>query len=254
MISYPKPFLSRAAFSLKRGLAKALMLMAVIVMTLPIAASAEQFVLFDVTFTYTKADADNATPSKSHYYVREPDLSLKRPKDWTAPVDYRNGTTHVRLEVIEKPPGGEPTTWSVCYIPNKGQNHGYGCFNTDVYKEKGVYDKDISMKSFWQNDDIVWSQGIKRMDLVIKDNKNVKAHEREQEKFFPTKVRMTVIQVSAGSRYDPSLVPGLPKATAPEKKETKPAAKTTEAKSEAVVQTVTAALGCCGDAPVAEKK
>ena len=28
-----------------------------------------QFVLFDVEFTYTKADADNSTPSKSHYYV-----------------------------------------------------------------------------------------------------------------------------------------------------------------------------------------
>ena len=31
---------------------------------------AEQFVLFDVTFTFTKEDADNSKPSKSHYYVR----------------------------------------------------------------------------------------------------------------------------------------------------------------------------------------
>ena len=176
---------------------------------------AEQFVLFDVTFPYTKADADNATPSKSHYYVKGDRLNAQRPKDWTAPVDYRNGTVHVRLEVIEKPPGGEPTTWSVCYIPNKGQNHGYGCIGTDVYKEAGVYEKDIAMTKFWQNDDIVWSEGIKEMHLVIKDNSggNGHAHKRPDfEKFFPTKIRMTVIQVSAGAKYDPELVPNLPPA------------------------------------------
>ena len=32
----------------------------------PAAVRAEQFVLFDVTFTFTKTDADNSTPSKSH--------------------------------------------------------------------------------------------------------------------------------------------------------------------------------------------
>jgi len=36
------------------------------------------------------------------------------------------------------------------------------------------------------------------------------AHRRkEHEKFFPTKVRMTVIQVAAGSKYDARLVPDL---------------------------------------------
>lgn len=173
---------------------------------------ADQFVLFDVTFPFTKADADNATPSKSHYYVKGDKLNPERPKDWTAPVDYRNGTVHVRLEVLEKPAGGEPTTWSVCYIPNKGQHHGYGCVGTDVYKEKGVYEKDIDMTKFWQNDDIVWDQGIKEMHLVIKDNSGGQGHAHKRpdhEKFFPTKIRMTLIQVSKGAKYDPKLVPAL---------------------------------------------
>src|SRR4051812_34237450 len=74
--------------------------------------SAEQFTLFDVTFDYTKADAENSKPSPSHYYVKGDRLNPERPKDWTAPVDYRNGTVHVRLEVLDKPAGGEPTTWS----------------------------------------------------------------------------------------------------------------------------------------------
>lgn len=184
-------------------------------------AYAEQFVLFDVTFTFTKEDADNSKPSKSHYYVREKMLNPDRPKDWTSPVDYRNGTIHIRTEVIEKPAGSEPTTWSICYIPVKGQKNGYGCTGTVVYREKGVYDQDVSMKSFWQNDSIVWSEGIKQMDLVIKDNSGGSGHAHKRadfEKFFPTKIRITVVQVSAGSKYDPSLVPNLPDPKSPKPK------------------------------------
>ena len=181
---------------------------------------AEQFVLFDATFTYTKEDADNSKPSKSHYYVKGDKLNPDRPKDWTSPVDYRNGTVHIRTEVLEKPKGGEPTTWSLCYIPNRGQKNGYGCTGTVVYKEPGVYEQDISMKTFWENDSIVWQEGIKQMDLVIKDNSGGggHAHKRaDHEKFFPTKVRITMIQVSAGAKYDPKLVPNLPAEPAPSK-------------------------------------
>jgi hypothetical protein len=180
------------------------------------AASAQQFVLCDVTFTYTKEDADNSKPSKSHYYVRDKAINPDRPKDWTAPVDYRNGTVHIRLEVIDKPAGGEPTTWSLCYIPNKGQKNGYGCTGTDVYKEKGVYERDVKMTEFWQNDSIVWDEGIKEVHLVMKDDSGGGGHVHKRsdpEKFFPTKVRITMVQVAKGAKYDPKLVP-----TSPEKK------------------------------------
>lgn len=179
----------------------------------PALVQAEQFVLFDTAFTYTKEDADNSKPSKSHYYVRDKMLNPDRPRDWTSPVDYRNGTVHIRTEVLEKPAGEEPTTWSLCYIPNQGQKNGYGCTGTVVYREKGVYEQDVSMKSFWQNDSIVWSEGIKQMDLVIKDGSGGSGHAHKRpdhEKFFPTRVRITMVQVAAGSKYDPSLVPDLP--------------------------------------------
>ncbi len=177
------------------------------------AASAQQFVLCDVTFTFTKTDADNSKPSKSHYYVRGEAMSADRPRDWTAPVDYRNGTVHVRCEVIEKPEGGAPTTWTLCYIPNKGVKAGYGCTGTQVFKEKGVYERDVAMTSFWQNDNIVWEEGIKEMHFVIKDDTGGggHAHKRpDHAKFFPTKVRITMVQVAKGASYDPKLVPNLP--------------------------------------------
>ena len=170
-------------------------------------ARADQFALFDVTFTFTQEDALNSKPNQSHYYVKGDMLNAARPKDWTSPVDYRNGTVHVRLEVLEKPAGDQPTTWSVCYIPYKGQNHGYGCIGTGVYKTTGVHEKDLDMTTFWQNNDILWNQGIKEMHLVIKDDHNLHAHKRpDPEKFFPTKVRLTLIQVSKGSKYDPKQV------------------------------------------------
>ncbi len=179
-------------------------------------AQAEQFVLFDATFTYTKKDADTSKPSKSHYYVKEPLLNPDRPKDWTAPVDYRNGTVHIRAEILEKPPGGEKTTWTLCYIPNNGKGNGYGCTGTGLYTRAGIYESDVSMRKFWENDSILWDRGIKQMDLVIKDGSGGggHAHKRaDHEKFFPTKVRITMVQVSAGSKYDPKLVPNLPPKT-----------------------------------------
>lgn len=177
----------------------------------PGTARAEQFTLFDVTFTFTKADADNSTPSKSHYYVRGKAINPKRPLDWTTPVDYRNGTVHIRIEVLDRPASGEPVQWSLCYIPNHGQGNGYGCTGTDAYTVKGVYEKDVSMKSFWENDSILWAEGIKQMDLVMKDRDGAKTHTRpDPEKFFPTRVRIIMVQVSAGSTYDPNLVKNIP--------------------------------------------
>jgi hypothetical protein len=182
----------------------------ILALTAPLAA--EQFVLFDVTFTYTKADADNSTPSKSHYYVKGDKINPNRPIDWTSPVDYRNGTVHIRAEVLEKPAGGEETTWTLCYIPNQGQGNGYGCTGTQLYKEAGMYERDVPMTSFWENGSIIWSKGIKQMDLVIKDNSGGQGHAHrrsDHEKFFPTRMRITLIQVSKGATYDPS---GLPPA------------------------------------------
>jgi hypothetical protein len=196
------------------GLRRAIMLLTLC--AVPSVSHAEQFVLFDVTFTYTKENADNSKPNKSHYYVKGDRLNKDRPRDWTAPVDYRNGTVHIRAEVLEKPAGGEPTTWTICYIPNKGKGNGYGCTGTGIYREKGVYEKDVSMKEFWENDSIIWTEGIKQMDLVIKDDSGGRGHahkRKDSEKFFPTKMRITVVQVSAGSTFDPKLVPNLPRTT-----------------------------------------
>lgn len=172
-------------------------------------SQAKQFVLFDQEFTYTKHDADNSSPSKSHYYVTGNKINPDRPKDWTSPVDYRNGTVHIKIEVLEKPAGDAPTTWTLCYIPNKGVGNGYGCTGTELYTTTGTFERDVPMTSFWENESIVWTEGIKQMDLVIKDGSGGQGHAHKRadhEKYFPTRVRITMVQVAKGEMYDPSIL------------------------------------------------
>src|SRR3954463_10716779 len=135
---------------------------------------AEQFVLFDATFTYTWDDAVNAKPSKSHYYVNEGNwLNKQRPTNWMSPVNYRDGKVHIRAEVLEKPPGTQQAGWALCYVANVGE---YGCPYTDYYKSVGVYEKDVDMHTFYNNTTIQWDKGVKQVDLVYTVNGSGSGH------------------------------------------------------------------------------
>lgn len=178
-----------------------------------IADQKHQFVLFDVEFTYSKSDADNSSPSQSHFYVKDGLINPDRPSDWISPVNFRDGLVHIRIDVIEKPSGKEPTKWTLCYIPNKGKGNGYGCTSTDLFIDNGVYEKEVNMHDFWENESIIWSEGIKQMDLVIKDDSGGQGHAHKRpdhQKFFPTRVRITMIQVAGGYRYNSRLLPEKP--------------------------------------------
>ena len=179
----------------------ALVFLACSLLVRPVAA--DQFVLFDRTFDLT---LEEAIATKSHLFVKAAELGPQCPRDWTAPADYRNGSVHIRLEVLEKPAGGAPTTWSLCYIPNRGQKNGYGCTGSPNYTQVGVYERDVKMTNFWNHDSIIWTEGLKQMALVIKDTSGGKGHahlRKDPEKYFPTKIRVTMVQVAAGSDYVP---------------------------------------------------
>ncbi|MFK5923660.1 MAG: hypothetical protein QM496_15885 [Verrucomicrobiota bacterium] len=97
---------------------------------------AEQFVLFDEEFTFEEKDA---IPTKSHLFVKAENFGKSTPKDWTSPIDYRNGTVHIRIEVLKKPAGDLPTMWSICYLPNKGIKNNYGCLSSPTYNKAGIF-------------------------------------------------------------------------------------------------------------------
>lgn len=172
------------------------------------ASHAEQFTLFDVTFTMTWEDAINSTPSKSHHYVKSNDLNPQRPTNWITPIDYRTGKVHIFLEVLEKPEGGQKQGWALCYVGGGG----YGCPYTKYYTEKGVYENEVDMTSFYNNNQIGWTQGISEVDLIYTINDSGSGHVHYfpelKDKTTPTKVRIAMVQVSKGATYDPSLLPG----------------------------------------------
>ena len=175
---------------------------------LPRVAHAEQFLLFDAQFTFTWEDAINATPSKSHFYVKESNfLNKARPVNWLTPVNYRAGKVHIRLEVLEKPAGGQMQGWARCYVGNAGS---YGCPYTDYYTDVGIYERDVKMDSFYNNATIDWSKGIKEVDLVYTINNSGSGHvhffPELKDKTTPTKVRIVMVQVSEGGTYDPSIL------------------------------------------------
>jgi hypothetical protein len=172
-------------------------------------ARAEQFILIDANIYYTWDDAMNSKPDKSHFYVNEGNfLNKNRPVNWTSPVDYRNGTLHVRAEVFEKPPGTQTTGWTLCYIPNAG---GYGCADTDYYTSTGVFERETKMTAWWNNDQLQWDKGIKQVDLIYAINDSGMGHITNYPELkdltTPTRVRITMVQVSAGATYDPSIIP-----------------------------------------------
>ena len=205
--------MSQSPFCIDQSKAAFLFILLFFGSTFPIMAQSNQFVLFDVAFNYTKEQADHSSPSKSHFYVKDALINPNRPLNWLQPIDYRHGTVHVRIEVLEKPPGEAPTVWSLCYIPNRGQGNGYGCTNTPMYTQEGVFEKDVLMTNFWENEAIVWEEGIKQMDLVIKDNSGGQGHAHKRtdhERYFPTRVRISMIQVPVGEVYKPEMLTDKP--------------------------------------------
>jgi hypothetical protein len=171
---------------------------------------ADQFVLFDATFTYTWDEAMNAMPSKSHYYVNEGNwLNKVRPTNWVSPVNYRDGKVHIHLEVLEKPAGTQQAGWALCYVANVGA---YGCPYTDYYTMTGVYEKDVDMHTFFNSNTIQWDSGVKQVDLVYTINGSGMGHITNfpalKDLVTPTRVRIAMVQVSSGSTYDPSILGG----------------------------------------------
>jgi len=182
-----------------------------------LALNAEQFVLFDKVFTFEKKDA---IPTKSHLRVSLEELSKEMPKNWRSPHNFADGSVYVYMEVLDKPKGDEKTHWSLCYIANKGQNgSSYAVAPSPHYTETGKFEIVRDMKKLWQKDKVVWEKGIKAVTLVTKASKSKseikgKAHAHLQpnmDLFFPTKIRVIMVQVSEGSKVDKSKIPGLKK-------------------------------------------
>lgn len=159
-------------------------------------AHAKQFVVADATYTHSAQ-----TTQDSHYKV-EP--SAETPDDWTSPVDYANGSVHVRLEVKTKP-SNEPTRFQICFEMKVN----YNCTDqVQPYTAPGVYEWDTDVQKGYRPGPVDFTQGIERTALILKDTKNVKpapenVGEATAALYLPSDLRVTVTVVAAGDEYEP---------------------------------------------------
>ena len=177
-------------------LAKSLMLATCVVAlsTWSGAAHAEQFVVAQASYAHA---ADTTTDS--HYRLQP---TAATPANWEAPINYAEGSVHVRLEVKTKP-SAAPTRFQVCFEMHQN----YCCTaQAPAYTTPGVYEWDTQMKDMWRPGPVNFAQGIVKSALILKDTNNVKpAPENVGAEtaalYMPSDVVVTVTVVAAGSTY-----------------------------------------------------
>lgn len=174
--------------------------------TLPLAAAAltsllaspalaGQVVIFDETWVHSADIPD------SHHYIESLETMLD---DWTAPIDYTQGTVWIHLEVLTKPTD-TPTRFQLCMEGTPT----YACTNqSPVYTDVGVYEWETTFDQMWSppNEIMDWSQGVNAFACILKDTDNGKPSagnvgEETAALYMPTQVRMVMTVVEAGSVY-----------------------------------------------------
>lgn len=179
------------------------------VLALGAPAAAAQFVVTEVTYQHSAT-----TTTDSHNRVAP---SAMTPANWKAPVDYATaGKVHVRLEVFTKPSDAK-TRYQICFEATPG----YACTDqSPVYTTTGIHDWETSFPSFYQYDKVDWTKGVKKIALILKDERNGKpapenVGEATSKLYMPTDLRVTVTVVEPGSTYVPP-APTVPDAGTPD--------------------------------------
>jgi hypothetical protein len=165
-------------------------------------ARAEQFVIADATYTHS-----GETTSDSHYPVAP---TAETPANWQSPVDYTQGSVHVRLEV-KTMPSATPTRFQICFEMMTN----YCCTDqAPAYTAPGVYEWDTDVEQLWRPGPVDFTTGVLRSQLILKDTNNGKPSpenvgEETSALYMPTDLSVTVTVVSNGADYQP---PGGPTA------------------------------------------
>jgi len=148
----------------------------------------DQFVLVDETYTATAANTED-----SHYRVKP---RAGTPTNWRAPVDFAAGRVYARLDVKTKP-SSKLTLYNICFEATPS----YACMPYGRYTSTGLVEFDYPFSAFYQYDMVDWSQGVKQIALILKDESEKKM--QGSPDFYPTTIHVTLTVVRAGAKYVP---------------------------------------------------
>jgi hypothetical protein len=165
----------------------------------PAVARAEQIVLFDITYTH---DASN----DAHHGISG--AALNQPANWTAPINYAQGTIHFYQEVMTKP-SDKDTIIDFCLISVRD----YGCIETFIYKTVGLHETVRSMagRDVDKRNVIDFTQKMRSIQMVLKTPAPTYINGgRPQSDFLPSRMRFVATLVSPGGTYvRPTPTPGF---------------------------------------------
>lgn len=153
-------------------------------------AYAQQFVLVDQTYTATAENTDD-----SHFVA---ELQSGIPANFATPTDYANGRLHVELEILEAP-GETLTNYNIC-LHNSSN---YACLPYVPYTGEGTYDADPVFNTIWNYEEVDWSQGVNKVELILKNQGEMLVHGNAA--FYPYKAHLKLFVVAEGSRFDPTM-------------------------------------------------
>jgi hypothetical protein len=157
-------------------------------------ARADQFVVAEATYTHSAQ-----TTTDSHYRVKP---TADTPVNWQSPVDYTQGSVHVRLEVKTKP-SATPTRYQICFEMKMN----YCCTDqAPPYTTIGVYEWDTDVEKLWRPGPVDFTKGIVQSALILKDTNNVKPSPENvgaatSALYMPSDLSVTVTVVSNDAVY-----------------------------------------------------
>jgi hypothetical protein len=156
-------------------------------------AHAEQVILTDVSYTHS-----TETTEDSHYRVDPPE----QPSNWVEPIDYSAGSVHIIVDVKTKPDGDAPTKFQICF---EGTPSAACTDQSPTYTKPGKIEWTSQFANFWYGGEVDWSQGVRQIALLVKDDENGKPV--GDPLYMPTDVRVEVALLSPGETYQPPAEP-----------------------------------------------
>jgi hypothetical protein len=195
-----------------------------------------QFLLADHRVRYTANDNDptahihSLTPTDGFEVIYVPEGErrwqprmrkyLSWPTSWIAPVDFRDGTVHYRLEVMEKPDAR--TIISVISRLTtdtyEGTHNIWLGFGVCAFRTTGVHHFQQPVCAFRPmipNVQFNWDHPIHAFQLVVTDSRGVPVHRRLEQgknpfegspdlaRYLPLDLRYTAIVVAPGAKFAP---------------------------------------------------
>jgi hypothetical protein len=161
-------------------------------------------------------------------YLRDWKPVARFPKHWSALIDFRGGTVHIRVEVLRK--ANQMPTSTLCRFTagphaDRAQYLRFGA-GAVVFSTPDVYyfqQPVISASPLVAPGQFRWDAPVNLIQIVVADPKGqmISKHERDlgtfvgkQEDYFPLKARYTAIVVPKGETFVPPTYWGTPGADA----------------------------------------